>query len=150
MYVALLPLAVAYFFVWNPPEGLTGQPACFLWLVGICGDSAALFYVLRNTQSGIGSAELTQDYDARTSLMSFSYFFAWVGGLAIQVALLKLLLLPTESVKMSGYLHTWRAGILYGLCGRAGDRCSRSLSAQQERTHYRIPQPQDRTAGKAT
>ena len=111
MYVAMIPLAVTYFFVWNPPAGLTGNHL-FPWLVGIAV-TVRLCFTFYEIPSQALAAELTQDYDARTSLMSFRYFFAWVGGLAIQVALLTLLLRPTETVQMGFFnLEGWRT---YGL-----------------------------------
>ena len=111
MYAAMFPLAIAYFFVWNPPAGLAGN-ALFPWIVGIA-ITVRLFFTFYEIPSQALAAELTQDYDARTSLMSFRYFFAWVGGLAIQVALLTLLLRPTETVRMGFFnLEGWHT---YGL-----------------------------------
>ena len=103
MYAAMLPLGVAYFLTWNPPEGLDSQ-GLFVWLVAIT-ITVRLCFTFYEVPSLALAAELTQDYDARTSLMSFRYFFAWIGGLAIQVALLTLLLRPTETVKMGFFNH---------------------------------------------
>ncbi|HBQ48376.1 MAG TPA: sugar transporter [Hyphomonas atlantica] len=106
MYAAMLPLGVAYFLTWNPPEGLDSQ-GLFVWLVAIT-ITVRLCFTFYEVPSLALAAELTQDYDARTSLMSFRYFFAWIGGLAIQVALLTLLLRPTETVKMGFFnLDGW-------------------------------------------
>ena len=111
MYAAMLPLGVAYFLAWNPPAGLD-RHGLFLWLVVIT-ITVRLCFTFYEVPSLALAAELTQDYDARTSLMSFRYFFAWVGGLAIQVALLTMLLRPTETVKMGFFnLDGWHT---YGL-----------------------------------
>ena len=111
MYAAMLPVAIAYYFAWNPPAGLTGSDL-FPWLVTLTITVGLLFTVYEVPQNAL-AAELTSDYDARTSLMSYRYFFAWVGGLSIQIALLALLLRPTET-DPSGFFNTdgWHT---YGL-----------------------------------
>lgn len=113
MYVGMVPVAIAYFFVWNPPSALAGFDL-FLWLL-VMTVTVRLMYTLFEVPSTALAAELTQDYDARTSLMSFRYFFAWVGGLSVQVILFFFLLKPGEG-DPSGFFHIegWRA---YGLLG---------------------------------
>lgn len=113
MYTAMIPVAVGYFFVWNPPEGLAGM-GLFGWLLTLT-IFVRLMYTLFEVPSHALAAELSQDYDARTSLMSFRYFFAWVGGLSVQVILFAVLLKPTEN-DPSGffYVEGWHS---YGLLG---------------------------------
>lgn len=113
MYTAMIPVAIGYFFVWNPPEGLAGM-GLFGWLLTLT-IFVRLMYTLFEVPSHALAAELSQDYDARTSLMSFRYFFAWVGGLSVQVILFAVLLKPTEN-DPSGffYIEGWHS---YGLLG---------------------------------
>lgn len=113
MYTAMIPVAIGYFFVWNPPEGLAGY-GLFAWLLGLT-IFVRLMYTLFEVPSHALAAELSQDYDARTSLMSFRYFFAWIGGLSVQVILFAFLLKPTEQ-DASGffYLEGWHT---YGALG---------------------------------
>ncbi|MEL6415731.1 MAG: MFS transporter [Pseudomonadota bacterium] len=113
MYAAMIPISVGYFFVWNPPTGLEGM-GLFGWLLTLT-ILVRLMYTLFEVPQHALSAELTHDYDARTSLMSFRYFFAWVGGLAVQATLFAVLLKPTEE-DSSGifYLEGWNT---YGLLG---------------------------------
>ncbi|MDP3457731.1 MAG: MFS transporter [Hyphomonas sp.] len=96
MYAALIPVAISYFLTWNPPAGVTGNDL-FLWLMAttIFVRLAFTFYEVPSTAL---AAELTQDYDARTSLMSLRYFFAWFGGLSIQILLFWFLLVPTAEI----------------------------------------------------
>ncbi|MEM9842556.1 MAG: MFS transporter, partial [Pseudomonadota bacterium] len=86
----------------------------FGWLL-ILTIFVRLMYTLFEVPQHALSAELSQDYDARTSLMSFRYFFAWVGGLSVQVILFAFLLRPTEN-DASGffYVEGWHT---YGLLG---------------------------------
>ena len=113
MYSAMIPVAIGYFFVWNPPEGLAGM-GLFGWLLTLT-IFVRLMYTLFEVPSHALAAELSQDYDARTSLMSFRYFFAWIGGLSVQVVLFAVLLKPTEN-DPSGffYIEGWHS---YGLLG---------------------------------
>ncbi|MEX1252220.1 MAG: MFS transporter [Hyphomonas sp.] len=98
MYAALIPVAIAYFLTWNPPAGVSGNDL-FLWLLAttIFVRLAFTFYEVPSTAL---AAELTQDYDARTSLMSLRYFFAWFGGLSIQILLFWVLLVPTPEIRI--------------------------------------------------
>ncbi|WP_300395345.1 MFS transporter [Henriciella sp.] len=113
MYVGMVPVAIAYFFVWNPPSELSGAQL-FAWLLGFTV-IVRLMYTLFEVPSTALAAELTQDYDARTSLMSFRYFFGWVGGLSVQIILFFFLLQPSEG-DPSGFFHIagWHT---YGLLG---------------------------------
>ncbi|MEZ5984841.1 MAG: MFS transporter [Hyphomonas sp.] len=107
LYASILPVAICYFFVWNPPAGLTGD-ALFPWLVGLT-ILVRLGFTFYEVPANSLAAELTDDYDTRTQLMSFRYFFAWIGGLSIQIALLFLFLKSTEEVmgffNMEGWHH---------------------------------------------
>ncbi|MEM1151548.1 MAG: MFS transporter [Pseudomonadota bacterium] len=113
MYAAMVPVAIGYFFVWNPPGELTGL-GLFAWLLTLT-IFVRVMYTLFEVPSHALAAELTQDYDARTSLMSFRYFFAWIGGLSVQLVLFGLLLQPSEN-DPSGFFHLpgWHT---YGLVG---------------------------------
>ena len=133
MYTALLPVAIAYFLVWNPPSALSGL-GLFAWLV-LMTATVRLSYTLFEVPHHALAAELSQDYDARTSLMSFRYFFAWVGGLAVQVILFAQLLQPSEG-DPAGFFHLpgWHA---YGLLGASCIFLAVALSAFG--THAHIP-----------
>lgn len=96
MYAALVPVAISYFFAWNPPAGLAGNDL-FPWLVTMT-ILVRISFTFYEVPGQALAAELTQDYDARTSLMSLRYFFAWFGGLTIQILLFRYLLVPTEAV----------------------------------------------------
>ena len=111
LYVSILPVAICYFFVWNPPAGLTGD-ALFPWLVALT-ILVRIGFTFYEVPANSLSAELTDDYDGRTQLMSFRYFFAWIGGLSIQIALLFLFLKSTVDVPMGFFnIEGWHH---YGL-----------------------------------
>jgi Na+/melibiose symporter-like transporter len=133
LYAAAIPATLAYFFVWNPPSGLEGQPL-FAWLLTLT-IIVRVGYTLFEVPSLSLSAELSQDYDVRTSLMSFRYFFAWVGGLTLQVMLFAVFLEPSEG-DAQGFFHIpgWN---IYGLVGAACMFVAILITALG--THHRIP-----------
>ncbi len=115
MYAAVIPIGLAYFFVWNPPSGLEGN-ALFPWLLALTILTRLCFTLFEVPHNAL-AAELTEDYNSRTSLMSFRYFFAWVGGLSVQIFLLFFMLKPSES-NPSGYFNLpgWHTYGLVAAC----------------------------------
>ena len=99
MYASALPVAVSYFLLWNPPSDLSPEAlVAYLIVVAIL---VRTFITLYEIPSSSLVAELTDDYDVRTSLMGYRYFFGWWGGLSMAV-LAYLVLLPQS-----------RGGVLY-------------------------------------
>ena len=133
MYAALLPVTLTYYLAWNPPAGLSSD-GLFVWLL-VMTIAVRLSFTLYEVPSTALVPELTSEYDARTGLMSFRYFFAWVGGLSIQVLLLFFLLKPSEQ-NPSGYFHLpgWH---LYGQVAAAVILLAGAVSSFG--THARIP-----------
>lgn len=91
MYASALPVAVAFFFLWNPPAGLSNEQLFVYFLVvAILVRIFITFYEIPSTSL---VAELTDDYDERTKMLGYRFFFGWWGGLAMAV-LAYLVLLP--------------------------------------------------------
>lgn len=93
MYAAALPAALSFLLIWNPPAGWS-DPAltAYLIVVAVIVRSFITFYEI---PSAALAAELTSDYDERTSLLSFRYFFGWWGGLSLIFLTLTVFLRPT-------------------------------------------------------
>lgn len=102
MYASGIPVAIAYYFLWSPPAW--DQNALFLYFVCIAVFIRTLitFYEIPATAL---VAELTDDYDQRTEMMSFRYFFAWWGGLTMAV-MNYLVFLPEEKGGLE-YVQGW-------------------------------------------
>jgi GPH family glycoside/pentoside/hexuronide:cation symporter len=96
MYASAIPVAICYYLLWVPPAGLTGNELfpyilTLAILIRVC---ITLFEV----PSSALAAELTEDYDERTSLLSFRFFFGWIGGTIMATIALAVFLAPTELI----------------------------------------------------
>ena len=81
MYAAALPVAVAYYFIWNPPGGLS--EAGLFWNLTITAVLVRALVSLYEVPSAAIVAELTENYDERTRLLALRYMFGWFGGIAM-------------------------------------------------------------------
>ena len=97
MYAAALPMAVCYLALWNPPHW--DHKALFWYLLGmaILIRGIVSFY---EVPSAALAAEFSTSYDERSVLLSYRYFFAWVGGLAINLLAFAVLLAPDATHKV--------------------------------------------------
>lgn len=93
MYAAAIPAAVSYLALWNPPDGLSGQ-GLFLYLV-VVASIVRVFISFNEIPSTSLVADLTDDYDQRTSFLSYRYFFGWWGGLVVNILAFSYFLRPT-------------------------------------------------------
>ena len=93
MYAAALPVAVAYYFVWNPPSGLEGD-ALFPYIVTVAVLVRMLITLYEIPSSSL-VAEMSDDYDERTSMLSYRYFFGWTGGALMGAFATIVVLVPT-------------------------------------------------------
>ena len=132
MYAAALPIALAYAAVWNPPHwnhsGLLG------YLI-VCAVGVRALVSLYEVPSAALAAELTEQYDERSVLVSYRSFFAWIGGLSIQLLAFTVLLVPDKThpigqLNPAGYAH-------YGLIAAAVMFVAMLTSAAG--THHCIP-----------
>jgi glycoside/pentoside/hexuronide:cation symporter, GPH family len=83
MYAAAIPVAATYFLLWNPPEGWS-QEALFLYLLAMAV-LIRMFIAVYEVPSSALAAELSRDYDQRSSLLSWRYYFGWTGGNVMSV-----------------------------------------------------------------
>ncbi|HXQ45227.1 MAG TPA: MFS transporter [Caulobacteraceae bacterium] len=97
MYAAALPVALSYLALWNPPHW--GQQALFAYLI-VTAVVIRVFISFYEVPSSALSAELTTRYDERTTLLSYRYFFGWVGGLTMNFLAFAVLLAPDATHKV--------------------------------------------------
>jgi len=109
MYASAVPAAVAFYLLFNPPLGWSPRHL-FTYLVATLV-SLRLLLSLYGIPSAALGPELTYDYDQRTSLMSWRFFFGTLGGasisvLALQVFLRKDAIHPLGLLNRAGYGQT--------------------------------------------
>ena len=90
MYAAALPIAAAYWFLWNPPSDFTNDQ--LFWYVLVVAIAVRQLITFYEVPSSALVAELTQDYDARTSYLSLRNMFVWMGGVVMAAITLGVLL----------------------------------------------------------
>lgn len=78
MAASLIPVAVCYYLLWSPPTDWS-KDALF-WYLLVCAVLVRLFVTLFETPNSAMGPELTEDYDQRSGLLSYRFFFGWSGG----------------------------------------------------------------------
>lgn len=78
MYAAAIPIVVTYYFLWTPPDGWSQQ--AMFWYVVLLSILIRTIITFYETPGAALAAELTQDYNQRSSLLGWRYYFGWSGG----------------------------------------------------------------------
>jgi len=78
MYVSALPLALAFFGLFSPPELSTTGLAIWLLVFSVLTRGAMTLYHVPHLALG---AELTENFEERTSIVAFRQAFGYVGAL---------------------------------------------------------------------
>jgi len=105
MYASALPVALSYYLLWNPPADYS-QQALFAYFLAMAV-LVRIFITFYEIPSTSLVAELTEDYDERTKMLAFRFFFGWWGGLSMAVFAF-LVLLPQDLggvLYREGYRH---------------------------------------------
>jgi glycoside/pentoside/hexuronide:cation symporter, GPH family len=132
MYAAALPVALSYAAIWNPPHWSHGALLAYLIVSAIVIRTFTSFY---EVPSSALAAEFSTSYDERSVLLSYRFFFGWVGGLGIQAIALLFLLRPDRTHPV-GQLNPVGWGH-YGLLAAAMIFVAIVISTAG--THHRIP-----------
>jgi len=80
LYIAPVPLAIAWMLLWHPPA--MSDSMTVLWLIGFAIVVRTLVSCCEVPSVAI-VPELTADYDERTIVMRYRFLFGWGGGLLI-------------------------------------------------------------------
>lgn len=115
MYASAIPVGVSFALLWNPPAHLA-QMQLFAYLL-VLAVIVRVFITLYEIPSSALVAELTTDYDQRTSFLGYRYFFGWWGGLTMSLVAYRVFLRPAPGFPVGqlnphGYTE-------YGLVGAA-------------------------------
>ncbi|HEY2661044.1 MAG TPA: MFS transporter [Caulobacteraceae bacterium] len=132
MYAAAVPVALSYLAVWNPPHASPGLVFAYLLVIAVV---VRTFITVYEIPSSALAAELTTDYDERTSILGYRYMFGWGGGLGMTFLAYAVFLRPSArypvgQLNPQGYAH-------YGIAA-AVIMCAAILISAAG-THNRIP-----------
>ena len=99
---AAIPLAITFYFLFNPPEGLS-EAANILWLLvfAVLVRGSMTFYHIPHLALG---AEMASDYDQRSTMYAFNTFFGFMGA-AMFLPLSYYLFFPTSEQFNPGLLN---------------------------------------------
>lgn len=89
MYGAILPIALTYFWLWNPPAIDGFALFVYLTVMAVVVRLAITFFEIPNSAL-IG--EITHDYDKRTAITGLRLMFGWVGGVVMAVVVYRVFL----------------------------------------------------------
>ncbi|HEY5070938.1 MAG TPA: MFS transporter [Caulobacteraceae bacterium] len=108
MYASAAPVAVFFFLLWNAPRGLEPRMliAFTLAMMILVRVSISLYEIPSNALT----PELTADYDQRTSLQSYRWFFGIIGAAVISLVLNEVFLRTSAHNRLgilnrAGYAH---------------------------------------------
>ncbi len=135
MYAATIPTALTFFLLWAPPEGWS-QAALF-WYLLVLAVVIRAFVAIYETASTALAPELTDDYNQRSSLLSYRYYFGWTGGNAMSVAMFALLFPAFATAAIPNGQFNRDAYEVYGIIASVGIFIAMAASAIG--THSRIP-----------
>ncbi len=81
MLASMLPLAVCFLLLFNPPQGWSG-PALCAWLacVAVALRTFLTMFAIPHTAFG---AELSGDYEERSLIVSYRTLLGWIAGIAL-------------------------------------------------------------------
>ena len=132
MYAAAAPFALAYLALWNPPHW--SGSALFIYAIVTAIVIRALSSLFEVPSSAL-AAEFSTGYEQRSVLLSYRYFFGWVGGLTVNFLAYAVFLTPDATHRVgqlnpAGYAH-------YGMAAAAIIFCAILISAIG--THRHIP-----------
>ena len=91
MYAAAVPVAIAYYFLWVPPHW--SHQALFVYLI-VVAIIVRTFITMYEIPSSALVPEMSDDYDQRTSFLSYRYFFGVMGGVFVSFTTLFFILRP--------------------------------------------------------
>ena len=94
MFLSALPAAGSLLFLFFPPDGMSQMQT--FWYIIVVGCCVRTFITFFEIPSSALAPELTSDYDERTSIASYRYFFAYLGGVGMAFLTLLVFLAPTE------------------------------------------------------
>lgn len=97
LMASILPLTASFYFLWHPPDFIVGDTLLFAWLVlcNVCMRTALTIFLV---PAYAMVAELTDDYDERTRLLTGFHVIYSLFSNGMSVAMYAIWLLPTPEI----------------------------------------------------
>lgn len=131
LYIAPVPLALAWVLLWSPP--FTGVPG--FWEIVMLAVGVRLLLSACEVPSISMVPEITADYVERTTLFRYRYLSGWLGGLAMSVLAFTVFLpTPQSQLEPDGYALFGMVGAVVILVSVIGS------AAGQHRYVARLPE----------
>ena len=112
MYAAAIPVTLTYLLLWNPPSGWAQrQLFWYLLLMSVLVRTCITFF---ETPSSAIIAELSTDYDERSSLAGYRLFFGWAGGNVMTVMMFFVIFPAAVTASISNGQFNREAYAIYG------------------------------------
>ncbi|MGI9264137.1 MAG: MFS transporter, partial [Gammaproteobacteria bacterium] len=114
LIASVLPLGASFYFLWHPPGFVEGDLLLFGWLA-LCNVTMRTSITMFLVPAYAMVAELTDDYDERTRLLTgFSMFFSIVSN-GMSILMYAIWLVPTEEIP-DGVLNPegYQNAVLFG------------------------------------
>ena len=97
LFASVLPLGASFYFLWHPPAFVEGDTLLFVWLA-IINASMRTAITMFLVPAYAMVAELTEDYDGRTRLLTgFNVVYSVVSN-GISVLMYAIWLVPTDEI----------------------------------------------------
>jgi glycoside/pentoside/hexuronide:cation symporter, GPH family len=131
LYIAPVPLALAWTLLWSPP--FTGVPG--FWEIVALAVGVRLLLSACEVPSISLVPEITDDYVERTTLFRYRFLSAWIGGLTMSVLAFSVFLpTPQSQLEPDGYALFGMVGAVVMLVSVIGS------AAGQHRYVARLPE----------
>ena len=97
LYASVLPLGASFYLLWHPPAFVAGDWSLFAWLT-ICSVMMRIGITMFLVPTYAMVAELTDEYDKRTSLLTnYTMFFSVVSN-GMSMLMYAIWLVPTDEI----------------------------------------------------
>jgi Na+/melibiose symporter-like transporter len=135
MYAAAIPVSLSFFFLWTPPQGWSER--ALFWYILVLAVVIRTFITFYETPSSALAPEFTDDYDERSSILSFRYYFGWTGGNSMTVLMFFFLFPAFVTSTIADGQFNRDAYRVYGLV--ASLLIFAAIMISSVGTHHRIP-----------
>lgn len=115
LYGSAVPLSLFFMLLWMPPALSPAGLLAYLFVIAISVRVALSFYEIPSLAM---VSELTTNYDDRTALVAWRFFFGYIGGVGMTIIAFRYMLVPTAEqpvgqLNRSGYaLYGWVSAVL--------------------------------------